>query len=357
MRHKAAVPLLVLALPGVLYSLHPGAVRAQSADASSSSVTSAVPETAAVATARDSAAIADLARGLVGGADTDSARAAVLYEWVARNVAYDIARYGSDRADTTPEVVFRSRLALCAGYVALFGRMATEVGLVTERVSGYAKGFDYREGQSTRQNNHSWLAVRIGDEWRLVDPTWGSGFVAEGEFRPAFSWSWFMVAPDELILSHHPRETAWQLVTAPLTRREFEGMAAVPRAVLDAGFTAAAVRRAALGGVREFPAIGTAPSRGARVITAPIAGTLQPDDPVHVDVLWPGAAQVLAVTGGAWIPLQREGDRFHGSVAASDAGVWIIGRSADAPADEYGTLLQYRVAASATSPVMGAARQ
>jgi hypothetical protein len=344
MRPVAAVSLLVLALLALLCAVEPDAVMAQSADTSSH----AVP--ASVATARDSAAIAELARSLTAGAVTDSARAAVLYEWVARNVAYDIGRYGSDGADAAPEAVFRSRLALCAGYVALFGRMAAEVGLVAEPITGYAKGFDYRDGQSTRQNNHTWLAVLMESEWRLVDPTWGSGFVADGEFRPAFSWSWFMVAPDELILSHYPREISWQMVNWPLTRQEFEAMAVVPRALLDAGFTAAAVRRAALAGVREFPAIGTAPSAGARIISAPITGTLRRDDPVHVDVLWPGAAQVLAVSGGAWIPLTREGDRFHGSVAAGEAGVWIVGRSADSAADEYGTLLQYRVAAFPASP-------
>jgi hypothetical protein len=336
MRRSAAVSLLVLALPG--------GVLAQSADSPSHT------ETAAVATARDSAAIADLARSLTAGAATDSARAAVLYEWVARNVAYDIGRYGSDGGDAAPEAVYRSRLALCAGYVALFGRMAAEVGLMAEPISGYAKGFDYRDGQPTRQNNHTWLAVLMESEWRLVDPTWGSGFVAEGKFLPAFNWSWFMVAPDELILSHYPRDASWQLVSWPLTRGEFEAMAVVPRALLDAGFTAAAVRRAALAGVREFPAIGTAPSTGARIISAPITGTLRLDDPVDVDVLWPGAAQVLAVSGGAWIPLTREGDRFHGSVTAGEAGVWIVGRTADSAADEYGTLLQYRVTALPASP-------
>jgi hypothetical protein len=344
MRRNAAVSLLVLALPGLLCVVHPGAVLAQSA------ATPPYTETAEVAMARDSAAIADLARSLTAGAATDSARAAVLYEWVARNVAYDIGRYGSDGGEAAPEAVFRSRLALCAGYVALFGRLAAEVGLIAEPITGYAKGFDYRDGQSTRQNNHTWLAVRMGSEWRLVDPTWGSGFVVDGEFRPAFSWSWFMVEPDELILSHYPRQTAWQLVSWPLTRREFEAMAAVPRAVLDAGFTAAAVRRAALSGIREFPVIGTAPSAGARIISAPMSGTLRRDDPVHVDVLWPGAAQVLAVSGGAWIPLTREGDRFHGSVAAGEAGVWIVGRSSDSASDEYGTLLQYRVTAFPASP-------
>jgi hypothetical protein len=344
MRPNAAKSLLVLALPALLCAVDAGAVLAQSAETPSSM------EPAAVATARDSAAIAELARSLTSGAATDSARAAVLYEWVARNVAYDIGRYGGDGADAAPEAVFRSGLALCAGYVALYGRMAAEVGLVVEPITGYAKGFDYRDGQSTRQNNHTWLAVLMENEWRLVDPTWGSGFVADGEFRPAFSWSWFMVAPDDLILSHHPRETSWQLVRWPLTRGEFEAMAVVPRALLDAGFTAAAVRRAALAGVTEFPAVGTAPSAGARVISAPITGTLRRGDAVHVEVLWPGAAQVLAVSGGAWIPLTREGDRFHGSVAAGEAGVWIVGRSNDEAADEYGTLLQYRVTALPASP-------
>src|SRR5690606_9728125 len=126
----------------------------------------------------DSIEIARLARTLTGGVSTDSARAARLYEWVARNLSYDVDGFLRGRlSDGKPEAVFRMRKAVCGGYVALYERLAREAGLHVVPILGYAKGFTYRPGASTRKPNHSWLAVGIDGEWRLVDPTWASGFI------------------------------------------------------------------------------------------------------------------------------------------------------------------------------------
>jgi hypothetical protein len=290
----------------------------------------------------DSAAIAGLARSLVAGAATDSARAAVLYEWVARNLAYDIAGYQAGRiGGETAESVYRRRTAVCGGYVALYERMARESGLIAEPVTGYAKGFDHEYGRSTRRVNHAWLAVRVGDGWRLVDPTWGAGIVRDGRFEPRFDWYYFMVSPDELLLSHFPEKPEWQLVGRPMRRREFERLPAVPRAVLEVGFTPADVRASALANdMRDFPTVGT--GTGGRVVRAPIAGTVRRAATLDFEVIWPGAADVAVVSGGVWTHLARAGDRFHGRAPAADPTVWVVGRTGADPLS-YRTLLHYRV--------------
>jgi hypothetical protein len=288
----------------------------------------------------DSVEIARLAGTITRGAHTDSARAARLYEWVGRNLQYDVQGFLRGRlADGTPENVYRKRVAVCGGYVALFQRLAHEVGLEAEPILGYAKGFTYRSGASTKRANHSWLAVRVNGEWRLVDPTWGGGYVVKGKFEPRFTWDYFLIHPSELILSHYPEERDWQLLSRKLSRSEFERLPMVPRTLMDVGFDPTVILATALTHrLRNFPLVG--PRAGVRVINAPLSGTLPEAATVSFDVVWPGASDVALVSGGKWRHLERTGDRFRGEVVASEM-VSLVGRRGRQ--QEFETLLQYQV--------------
>jgi hypothetical protein len=293
-------------------------------------------------TIADSAAVAELARDLTAAAGTAQERAQAIYEWVARHIAYDAPSLMAGRTPPqTAEAIYRTGLGLCAGYVALYQRMALEVGLPTERIGGYAKGFGYVNGQSTEEENHAWLAVRVEGGWGLVDPTWGAGVVRDGVFEPAFSWDYFLIAPEELLLSHFPEKASWQLVGRRLARRDFERMPAVPRPLIQVGFSAEAIRAALLAGsVRDFPLVG--PHGGARVISAPLAGRVRSDAAVEVELVWVGALEVVLVRGDAWTPLERDGDRFRGRAGPGPGPVWVLGRTGDATT-AYMTLLHYAV--------------
>ena len=296
----------------------------------------------------DSSEIASLAHTLTREATSDSARAAVLYEWVSRTIRYDANAFfrGGDGYETAEEV-YRHRSALCGGYVALYQRLAREVGLEAVPITGYAKGVDYVFGRSTRKPNHAWLAMFIAGEWRLIDPTWGAGVINGRAFEPRFTWEFFLVEPGELILSHYPEEPEWQLIDAPLARHEFERMRAVPRTLLGVGFTAEAIRAAALTpGVTDFPLVG-APGSHVRIVHAPIAGTLPASADVVVELEWPEAREVALVTNGQWTPLVRTGDRFRGQAAAAGSTFQIVGRTGSDDTS-YETLLHYRVAAAAS---------
>lgn len=290
---------------------------------------------------QDSIRIAAHARSLVEGAASDSARAARLYEWTARNLRYDARGYLTGRvASMKPEAVWNSRAAVCEGFVQLYQRMAEEVGLRTEIVNGYAKGFDYRPGQSVGDPNHAWIAAEIDGRWRLLDPTWGAGLVVNGEFRPEFSWAYLFTAPEVLQLSHHPEDRKWQLAERPLSRREFERMPAVPRLLVDAGFSPAELRAAGLRRNAAYPLVGSIQG-GVRVVRAPADGVLPEDAPVSFEIVWPNAQEVAVVSGGAWTQLERQGNTFSGGTVAVGDVVQLVGKRGGS--DEYQTLLHYRV--------------
>ncbi len=289
----------------------------------------------------DSAEIAQLARTLTRGAPTDSVRGARLYEWVAKNLNYDVNGFLQGRlSDGSPEDVYRSRLAVCSGYVALFERLAREAGLEVVPILGYAKGFTYRNGASTKKPNHSWVALRLNGEWRLVDPTWAGGVVSNNKFEPRFTWDYYLVDPDELVFTHFPEENDWQLLTRPMRRSEFERLPMVHRTLFHAGFDASAIRATALANrVKNFPLVGT--RRDVRIVSAPINGILSRQSMVNIEIIWPGADDVALVSGGIWRHLKREGDRFRGEAVALESVFSLVGRG-DGRKD-FETLLQYQV--------------
>lgn len=289
----------------------------------------------------DSMTIARTTRSIVKGAHSDSARAALLYEWVARNLVYDVDGFLRGRlSDGKPEDVFRKRKAVCGGFVALYQRMAQEAGLEAVPILGYAKGFTYRPGVSTGKPNHSWLAVRIDGRWRLVDPTWAAGFVNGRTFQPAFTWDYFLVDPNTLILSHFPEESEWQLLPQTVSRKDFERLPLVPRTVVKAGFDPILVRTIALRQkIRTFPHV--AAREDFRIIQAPLSGVLPKASKLAIDIAWPRGSEVALVIDGAWRKLERAGDRFRGEAIVGESEVFLVGRTG--PSQQFETLLQYQV--------------
>ncbi len=161
---------------------------------------------------------------LVEPARNDREKAWVLFRWITANIRYDRAGAAGGSADVRPEAVLRRKEAVCAGYSDLFLAMAAEAGLEAVSVSGYAKGEGYEAGDRfSGPPSHSWNAVRIDGSWRLVDCTWGAGYVDEtGQYVRWFEPYYFLTPPERLIYTHFPEDPRWQLLEAPVTLARFE---------------------------------------------------------------------------------------------------------------------------------------
>ncbi|MCK6620549.1 MAG: hypothetical protein HUU32_18280 [Calditrichaceae bacterium] len=166
-----------------------------------------------------------LTHTLVSPFKADSEKVRAVYRWIAANIEYDIQAYQERRpVSSKPEDVLKKRRSVCGGYAALFKEMISLAGLEAEIVTGYSKGYGYEFGSVFAEHNlHAWNAVRIADRWRLLDPTWGAGHIDENSrFVRSFNDYYFLTPPEELILTHYPHETRWQLLDPKKTKKEFE---------------------------------------------------------------------------------------------------------------------------------------
>ncbi len=163
-----------------------------------------------------------LADYLNGGTHSEAERARAIYRWITAEVDYDAeAFFAGDYGLLTPEEVLAEREAICSGYSRLFEALAERMGLETEEVIGYSKGYTSGIGELD-DVNHAWNVVKIDGEWQLLDVTWGSGYLNDaGQFVESFNPHYFLTPPEQFINDHYPEEERWQLLGEPISAETF----------------------------------------------------------------------------------------------------------------------------------------
>jgi len=167
-----------------------------------------------------------LADTLTTAFKTDSEKVRAIYYWIGHNIAYDCHAFHlaqsnfnyNELYDERDARTLSKRKGVCEDYAALFYSMCKEVGVTCVVITGYG-AYDVKAAISMNSDGvlnltHAWDAVKINGTWRLVDPTWSSGYCDENvtKFTKAFTYSWFMVSPKDFLVSHLPDDSEWQLI-------------------------------------------------------------------------------------------------------------------------------------------------
>lgn len=166
--------------------------------------------------------LSELATILSKYAKTEAEKARIIYVWITHNITYDVASFlRGNYGDASPYVVLKNRFAVCSGYANLYQALAEKMGLKSAVVIGYAKGLGYLVGNAS-DANHAWNTVRINNAWYLIDATWGAGVVNNNQFQRQFNPHYFATPPAQLIYSHFPEQTQWQLLPKVYRKQQFD---------------------------------------------------------------------------------------------------------------------------------------
>lgn len=168
-----------------------------------------------------------LAAVLAKGAKNDREKARIIYRWIAKNISYDThAFFSGDFGDMSAKSVLKTMTGICDGYAQLFVALATSTGLHAERIGGNSKGYGYVVGSKIEgPKNHAWNAVQIDGVWRLVDCTWGAGYIDEKKnFVERFSDYFFLTPPDQFIYDHLPDNPEQQFLSPPVSKESYENL-------------------------------------------------------------------------------------------------------------------------------------
>jgi hypothetical protein len=113
------------------------------------------------------AEIVELVTQITGGLDSDSEKAAAIYQWVAKNITYDYSFTYYYAMET-----LHNRTGVCNGYALLLATMMRAGGIPCKFVSGAANGG--RGWPDPSKTNHAWNEIYLDGQWYSVDATWDS---------------------------------------------------------------------------------------------------------------------------------------------------------------------------------------
>jgi hypothetical protein len=269
-----------------------------------------------------------LAAYLVKPAQDDKEKARAIYRWVTDRIAYDAdAFFAKKYPDYDPEYVLKERKAVCAGYAVLFNELCKEAGIKATIVLGRTKESADADADLPANERHAWNAIRIDDEWHLVDSTWGAGGVnvKDKKFFKRFRDFYFMPPPEALVFTHFPRKANCQLLTEPISEKEFDRQPNASARYFEVGLTPAVIRKASEvegfpGLVKLYEAPGTLTLK-----EVPLARTLKAGEKYVFRLEAKGFSAVIVTSGGRSMALARKGKLFEGMIIAPRGTIEVKG--------------------------------
>lgn len=119
---------------------------------------------------------------------------------------------------------FLYRLGVCLDYSLILKELCNRFKIPSEIIIGLTKTDIRDHNGEYHLKNHSWNAIQIGGEWKLVDPTWAAG-QAGLNLSPLFGHyadQFFFPEPEDFIKSHLPANPVWQLLKTPVGANTFK---------------------------------------------------------------------------------------------------------------------------------------
>jgi hypothetical protein len=197
-----------------------------------------------------------------------------VYQWMALRMNYDSAAYRTGVQITqTAQQALDARMSSCDGFSTLFADLAKHAGIEVQTVLGYVKDGFHQQGEAFKDTNHAWNAVRLDNQWYLIDSTWGAGFDDGKQFVRKFDPFYFLTPADHLHLSHLAKDPAQRFGRSAKDTAEFAALPYAPVTLLSvAKPSAAEVEQAKTAGfVKTFAQA----SGNMQVDTGPLTASLR----------------------------------------------------------------------------------
>ena len=285
-----------------------------------------------------------LANQLTKAAKADREKARLIYRWVTDRIAYDVQ--GTMATDVPVDEVLKKRLAPCEGYADLFVKLAKQAGLEAVKIPGLCKGDGYVSGSMLDEKNasHTWNAVKIGDQWQLVDCTWGAGFIQDKKFVKTYRDYFFLTPPEQFVFTHFPADSKWQLLTPVVTREEFLQWPKIELPLFQFGWKIEDVRKQ----LKKDPSRGIVQAGDPIPMrltfrAAPLEGKLKAGTRYKFHAEAAGIAEMAFLMGGKAIKLKRKDTIFEGEVVARKGKLAVGVRPPHGKSQFFHFVLEYEV--------------
>lgn len=143
-------------------------------------------------TESDDPVIIDKAEEITEGLDSEREKAKAIYEYVAKNIDYDVEKFDDDvfNPDDNAIDTLESGKGICQDYTFLTTALLRSVDIESRYIEGHAGA------------RHAWVEAKVDGEWIELDPTWGAGYVDGDEFIAEYNEDYFDPEEDLMEETH-----------------------------------------------------------------------------------------------------------------------------------------------------------
>ncbi|MCS0674741.1 transglutaminase family protein [Cytobacillus firmus] len=146
----------------------------------------------------DAPQITELAKELTEGISGEREKAKAVYDYVAKNVSYDVNKLETDDFswDDSALKTLDSKTGVCQDYSYLAIALLRASNMEARFVEGTAFGGFWPQ-------KHAWVEVKVDGIWLTMDPTWGAGYIKDDKFVAAFNEKYFDPNKEEFEKTHN----------------------------------------------------------------------------------------------------------------------------------------------------------
>lgn len=125
----------------------------------------------------DNEDIIRISNEICDGARTDYEKVDKIYSYIVDNMYYDYDQAYDYRAPYEDDALslLRRNIAVCEGFSNVFVALCRVQGIPACETFGSGYGYDELWSlnmANVNSSNHAWVAVFVGGEWLIMDPTW-----------------------------------------------------------------------------------------------------------------------------------------------------------------------------------------
>jgi hypothetical protein len=171
----------------------------------------------------------------------DASRVRAAFRWLTYNIRYDLEEYFEPRKviefryadeeerlqklqaikDNIVKEAFLTKMGVCEDYAQSFKKLADLMHIEAIVMKGYVRNSAYDIGRVPQTTNHAWNAVKIDNQWILLDATWASGYLFNGKWMKSFNEYYYAIDWKKVNRTHYPDHKRWQIILNSGSLEEF----------------------------------------------------------------------------------------------------------------------------------------
>ncbi len=186
--------------------------------------------------------VEDLAKRIDNEFSSDLEKVRAAFFWLAKNVRYNLKEYYNPRqrsysfsyrneqekaqkyqllVDQLVQQTFRNKMGVCEEYAQSFKKICDLLKIESVVIKGYVRNNARAIGNIPNSTNHAWNAVKVKDNWLILDATWAAGYEYNGKWIRDYNEYFFNIPKLKILKTHYPEDSLWMLRFGRISLEEF----------------------------------------------------------------------------------------------------------------------------------------